>query len=254
VLPLLIVGSVGGLLSGLFGVGGGFVMVPLLMWLARMEQRQAVATSLLAIVPIAIASALGYGIQGEIDILAALIIAAGALAGAPIGSWLLHRLPVSWLLWLFIVGLVAVAARLVLFAPERGGEVDFSAGVVVGYLLLGLVMGIASGMFGIGGGVIAVPVLMTLFGMGDLLARGTSLVALAPAAVLSSLINARRGTLRVRDSAVVALPAVVFSLAGVALAFLIPPEVGGILFAALLLALAAQLAVRDIKKRRAHGA
>lgn len=252
ILPLLVVGAVGGLLSGLFGVGGGFVMVPLLMWLARMEQRQAVATSLLAVVPIALVSAIGYGVQGEIDLVAALIIAAGALAGAPVGSWLLHRLPVAWLLWLFIVGLLVVAARLVLVAPERGSEVDFSPGVVAGYLLLGVVMGIASGMFGIGGGIIAVPALMTVFGMGDLLARGTSLVALAPAAILSSLINARRGTLRVRDSALVALPAVGFSLLGVALAFLIPPEVGGILFAALLLALAAQLAFRDIRKRRAQ--
>jgi uncharacterized membrane protein YfcA len=252
ILPLLVVGAVGGLLSGLFGVGGGFVMVPLLMWLARMEQRQAVATSLLAVVPIALVSAIGYGVQGEIDLVAAGIVAAGALAGAPIGSWLLHRLPVGWLLWLFIVGLLVVAARLVLVAPERGAEAEFSAVVVVGYLVLGIVMGVASGMFGIGGGIIAVPVLITIFGMGDLLARGTSLVALAPAAILSSVINARRGTLRVRDSAIVAAPAVLFSLLGVTLAFLIPPQVGSILFAALLVALAAQLAVRDLRKRRAQ--
>jgi uncharacterized membrane protein YfcA len=202
-------------------------------------------------VPIAIVSAVGYGVQGEIDFVAAGIVAAGALAGAPIGSWLLHRLPVRVLLWLFILGLIAVAARLVLVAPERGAEVAFSGLLVLGYLLLGLVMGIASGMFGIGGGIIAVPVLITIFGMGDLLARGTSLVALAPAAVLSSVLNARRGTLRVRDSAIVAAPAVAFSLLGVALAFLVPPHTGSILFAALLVALAAQLAVRDLKKRRA---
>lgn len=252
IVPLLIVGAVGGLLSGLFGVGGGFVMVPLLMWLARMDQRRAVATSLLTVVPIAIVSAIGYGLQGEIDLVAGAIVAVGALAGAPLGSWLLHRLPVAWLLWLFILGLLAVAARLVLVVPERGAEVEFSGLVVAGYLLLGLVMGVASGMFGIGGGIIAVPVLMTVFGMGDLLARGTSLVALAPAAILSSVINGRRGTLRVRDSAIVALPAVICSLLGVALAFLIPPLIGSILFAALLLALAAQLAVRDIRKRRAQ--
>jgi uncharacterized membrane protein YfcA len=250
--PLLAVGAVGGLLSGLFGVGGGFVMVPLLMWLAKLDQRRAVATSLLAVVPIAIVSAVGYALQGEVDLLAATIVAAGALAGAPLGSWLLHRLPLGWLLWLFILGLVSVAARLLLVTPERGAEVDFSAWVVAGYLLLGLVMGIASGMFGIGGGIIAVPVLMTVFGMGDLLARGTSLVALAPAAILSSVINARRGTLRPRDSVIVAAPAVLFSLLGVTLAFAVPPQLGSILFAALVVALAAQLAVRDIRKRRAQ--
>ncbi|MBA8848170.1 hypothetical protein FHX53_001769 [Yonghaparkia alkaliphila] len=252
ILPLLLVGAVGGLLSGMFGVGGGFIMVPLLMWLASMDQRRAAATSLLAVVPIAAASAIGYGIQGEIDLSAALIVAGGALVGAPIGSWLLRRLPLGWLLWLFIAGMLVVAVRLVLVAPERGAEVEFSTGVLFGYLLLGLVMGTASGMFGIGGGVIAVPVLMTVFGMGDLLARGTSLVALIPAAILSSSINLRGGMLSMRDAAVVAAPAVPASIAGVWLAFLIPPAVGGVLFAALLLALAAQLAIRDLRKRRAR--
>ncbi len=236
----------------MFGVGGGFIMVPLLMWLAGMDQRRAAATSLLAIVPVAAVSALGYGLQGEIDAIAALIIAVGALAGAPLGSWLLRRLPLGWLLWLFITGMLIVAARLALVAPERGADVELSPGVVAGYLLLGLVMGTASGMFGIGGGVIAVPVLMTVFGMGDLLARGTSLVALIPAAMLSSTINLRRGMLSVRDSMIVAAPALPASIAGVWLAFLVPPEVGGILFAALLLGLAAQLAVRDIRRRRAR--
>src|SRR6478672_11155333 len=122
----------------MFGVGGGFIMVPLLMWLAGMDQRRAAATSLLAVVPIAAVSAIGYGIQGEIDLFAALIVGGGALVGAPIGTWLL---------WMFIVGMLVVALRLVLVAPERGAEVEFSTGVLFGYLLLGLVMGTASGMF-----------------------------------------------------------------------------------------------------------
>ena len=54
----------------MFGVGGGIIMVPLLMLWARMDQRQAAATSLVAIVPTAVAGATTYGIAGEIDLVA----------------------------------------------------------------------------------------------------------------------------------------------------------------------------------------
>ena len=68
VISLLATGAMGGLLAGMFGVGGGILMVPLLMLWARMDQRQAAATSLVAIVPTAIAGATTYGIAGEIDL------------------------------------------------------------------------------------------------------------------------------------------------------------------------------------------
>ena len=60
VLLLVLIGGIGGLLSGAFGVGGGIVMVPLLIVLARLDQRHASATSLVAIVPAAAAGAISY--------------------------------------------------------------------------------------------------------------------------------------------------------------------------------------------------
>ena len=80
ILPLLAIGAIGGLLSGLFGIGGGLVMVPLMMAWLRFDQRRASATSLFAIIPPALLSASLYGVRGEIDLLVAAVIAVGAIA------------------------------------------------------------------------------------------------------------------------------------------------------------------------------
>ncbi|GAA1727719.1 TSUP family transporter [Microcella frigidaquae] len=244
ILPLLSIGVIGGLFAGLFGVGGGFIMVPLMLLWLRFDQRRASATSLLAIVPPAALSATLYGAQGQIDVLAAAIIAAGALGGAPLGAMLLRRLPLVALKWLFIAGLVATALRLVLTVPQRDGAIDYGVAAVIGLVALGLVMGVVAGLLGVGGGIIAVPVLIALFGMGDLLAKGTSLLALIPGALLGTLANRRAGLLHVRDALLMGLAAAASSVGGVALAFWLPAQLSAWLFAALLLAVIIQLALR----------
>ncbi|OYX52798.1 MAG: hypothetical protein B7Y93_08810 [Micrococcales bacterium 32-70-13] len=127
ILPLLAIGAIGGLFSGLFGVGGGFIMVPLLMAWLRFDQRRASATSLLAIIPPAALSASLYGARGQIDLLAAAIIAIGAIAGTPLGALLLRRISLVWLKWLFIAGLLATALRLVIVVPSRCSASSCSA-------------------------------------------------------------------------------------------------------------------------------
>lgn len=222
-------------------------MVPLLLWLARMDQRQAAATSLVAIVPTAIAGSTLYGIGGQVDWLAALFVGAGTIVGAPVGAWLLRTLPLAWLRWLFIVGLLAAAVYLILVTPERGGSLELEPLTMLALVGLGIVMGLAAGMFGIGGGIIAVPVLIALFGMGDLLAKGTSLLAMIPAAVSGTIPNLRARLVRLRDGLVVGGAAVLASGAGVSLAFFIPPSVSGLLFGILLVLVVAQLSVRAVR-------
>jgi uncharacterized membrane protein YfcA len=250
VLSLLIVGGVGGLLSGAFGVGGGIVMVPLLIWLLRFDQRRAAATSLVAIVPGAVAGFLQYLVQGEVSVLAGLLIAAGGVAGSLIGTKLLRTLPLGWLRWLFIAFLVLVAIRLLFEVPVRGVDLEITLGVGIAFVLLGLVMGVASGLFGIGGGVLVVPVMVTAFGMGDLLAKGTSLLAMIPTAVTGSTANLRAGLVRLSDGLIAGLAATAASFGGVALAFLLPPRPAIILFAVFVLISAAQLTYRAIRARR----
>lgn len=244
ILPLLSIGVIGGLFAGLFGVGGGFIMVPLMLLWLRFDQRRASATSLLAIVPTAALSAALYGAQGQVELLAAVIIASGALAGAPLGTFLLRRMPLVWLKWIFIAGLAATALRFVLAAPPREGGIEYSAATVIGLVALGVIMGTIAGLLGVGGGIVAVPVLIALFGMGDLPAKGTSLLAMIPGALLGTVTNLRAGLLQMRDGLLMGAGAAVSSLGGVALAFWLPPDVAGWLFAALLLGVIIQLALR----------
>ena len=249
VLLLLLVGAIGGFLSGMFGVGGGIIMVPLLVWLIGLDQRHASATSLIAIIPSAVAGAIQYAVAGHLDIVVGLLIAAGGIAGSLVGTRLLKTLPLGWLRWLFIALLLVTAIRLLFEVPSRGSDIVLSPGVVAGLIVLGLVMGVASGLFGIGGGVIAVPVLITLFGASDLLAKGTSLLAMIPTALTGSVANTRNGLVRPLDGIIAGIAATAASFGGVAVAFLLTPQLASILFAVLLVIAITQMVVRAIRDR-----
>ena len=90
---LALVGAVGGVTSGLLGVGGGILIVPLLVLWAGYTQRDAHAWSLGAIVPIAIAGLVTYGAAGEVRVFEALALAAGSIVGAALGAGALSRMP-----------------------------------------------------------------------------------------------------------------------------------------------------------------
>ncbi|RJU00265.1 sulfite exporter TauE/SafE family protein [Arthrobacter frigidicola] len=247
---LIGVGVVGGLLSGLFAIGGGITMVPLLMALANFDQRRAAATSLAAIVPTSVVGSATYLLAGEIDLLAGFFIAIGGIVGALLGSALLKRLPLVWLRWMFIVFILLVAARMVLVSPVRGESLEFSVQVALGYVVLGLAMGILSGLFGIGGGIIVVPALIGIFAISDLIAKGTSLLVMIPTSAIGTGANWRAGTVDVGTGLIVGVAATATSIPGAALALALPARLSGILFGLLLLVVAAQLTLRAIRTSR----
>lgn len=80
------IGVIGGVLSGLLGVGGGIFIVPMLVLVAHLSQHGAHATSLAAVVPIALAGSLFFGREGNVDVRIALFLAVGSLVGAPLGA------------------------------------------------------------------------------------------------------------------------------------------------------------------------
>ena len=86
-------GLLGGVFSGLLGIGGGTVMVPLLVLWSRRPQRQAHAMSLAAIIPISLAAIVVYGGAGQVNLLDAVALCAGAIVGARTGARLLARAP-----------------------------------------------------------------------------------------------------------------------------------------------------------------
>ena len=230
ILLLLTVGLVGGLFSGAFGVGGGIVMVPLMLWMLGFDQRRAAATSLAAIVLSSISGSITYLATGNVDVVAGLLVGAGGIVGSLIGARLLRILPIALLRWGFIVLLVVIAIRMFLAVPDRGGDFGFDAGTIAALVVTGLFMGIAAGLFGVGGGVIIVPVFIALFGVSDLVAKGTSLLAMIPTSVSGTVANLRAGMLRPLDGLVIGSAAIVASFGGAMLALVMPPLLSSILF------------------------
>jgi uncharacterized membrane protein YfcA len=242
---LLGLGAIGllvGFFSGLFGVGGGIILVPLLVLTLGFSQRLAAGTSLAAVLPTAVAGLIGYAAIGNVDWVAGVTLAVGAIAGSLIGTWLMHRIPQRLLRWIFVAFLAVAAARMFFLVPDRAADLEFGIATVAGLLTLGLGTGILSGLLGIGGGVIVVPALMLLFGVGDLVAKGTSLLMMVPTAVTGTLSNSRRGNVDLRAAVVIGLLAIPASFGGVAVSVLVPPAVGSVLFALLLVYCALQLA------------
>lgn len=112
-LRLAAIGTAGGLVSGLFGVGGGSVIVPLLiLWLGYGE-REATGTSLAAIVPTAAIGMAAQALYGNVRLEQGLVIAIPALAGVVLGAYLQQKVPGRTVSLLFAGLLVVVAVELV---------------------------------------------------------------------------------------------------------------------------------------------
>ena len=109
---LAAIGTLAGVFSGLFGVGGGTVMVPLLVLWLGYGAREATGTSLAAIVFIAAFAAATQGIYGNVRVLDAVLIGVPAIGGVLLGTWLQQRLPTRSISLLFAAVLVASAAEL----------------------------------------------------------------------------------------------------------------------------------------------
>ena len=151
IIVLIVVGMLVGVLSGTFGIGGGTVIVPALVWLG-LSQRNAAATSTLAIVPTSISGVISYATGGHVDWLAAALLFCGMFIGGQIGSWLLSRLPELVLRWIFVAFLVFVVINQVSFVPSRDHQIVMTVVTGIGLALLGVVIGTLAGLLGIGGG------------------------------------------------------------------------------------------------------
>jgi uncharacterized membrane protein YfcA len=113
-LKLAAVGTAAGAFSGLFGVGGGTIIVPLLILWFGYGERLATGTSLAAIVIIAALAALAQGIYGNVDVAKGIAIGIPAVAGVIAGTAVQQRIPQVAVSYLFALVLVAVAVELLI--------------------------------------------------------------------------------------------------------------------------------------------
>lgn len=243
------IGLVAGLLSGLFGVGGGTVIVPLLVVLLRFDQRRAAGTSLTAIVPTASVGVISYALSGSVAWIAALILAAGAVIGAQVGSRLMPRISQRALRWGFVAFLVVVLVSLFVVIPSRDAVFELTWLSGIGLVVTGVLTGVVAGLIGVGGGVIIVPALMMIFGTSDLVAKGTSLMMMIPTAVSGTIGNLRHRNVDLVGALVIGFSACTMTALGAWLATLMDPVAGNMLFAVFVLAIAVQMAIKAIRSR-----
>jgi len=240
VAPIVVVGVLAGFLAGLFGVGGGVLVVPALVIATSMSQRMAHGTSLAAVVPISIASLAVYTAQDNVDWEVTLWLAPGAIFGAIVGTRLLHVLPQRTLGLLFAALLLASAVRLFL-ATDTTGRAELSVLGVVALLAIGLATGIVAGLLGVGGGVVMIPAMILLLSISPVLAKGTSAAVIVPTALIGTWRNRSTGNVDLRAAWIVGVAGIVTAALGGLLADRMSDQVSNVLFATLLLIVAGRL-------------
>ena len=204
-----------GLSLGLTGGGGAIFAVPLLVYWIGVEPAAAVSVSLVTVATTAFVGAIERWRYGQVEIPTGLLFAAAGMLTAPLGSWLGGRIPPRLLLAAFAGLMVVIATRMWRKASETSertsasvfcagvgptcsrdahGRLRMTARCFLLLTLVGLVVGLLSGLFGVGGGFLIVPALVAFATMGVVHAVGTSLlvIALVGASAIASQLAAGR--------------------------------------------------------------
>lgn len=188
------VGFVAGVLSGLFGVGGGIITTPAVNALLGGTAIQAVATPLPVILPTSIVGAYTYARADEVSFRATRWAVGPGILGAVAGAWL-TELVNTHLLLIVTAGLIVLTSAQVIRGRqpktpwERGATPGWRFGAVGG------LAGFVSGLLGVGGGIVMVPALTAWIGMPLKRALGTSLTIIAVLVIPGTIVHALLGNI-----------------------------------------------------------
>jgi uncharacterized membrane protein YfcA len=229
----VVVGLAAGLLGGLFGVGGGLIIVPGLVSLAGMDRRLAHGTSLAATLPIAAASLITYLSHGNVDWAVALFLAIGAIVGAIVGTTLLQVIPKNVLIIVFVITVLATATRLTI-STDSTGRADLTVAMALLLTTVGLLTGTLAGLLGIGGGVIMVPAMIVILGIEPVVAKGTSVAVIVPTAIMGTIRNRKKSNADLRVAAIVGGFGAASAIVGGTISDRMSDQLSNVMFAALL--------------------
>lgn len=243
---LIAVGVAAGFLSGIFGVGGGILVVPGLTIFARMDQRLAHGTSLAAILPISIASWITYWSHQHVDWPVAVWLSCGAVAGSIIGTRLLAVASKRTLGLIFASVLIASAIRLFI-ATQGNGRAELNASMILALIAIGLVTGALAGLLGVGGGVVMVPAMIVLFGLSSVIAKGTSIAVIIPTAIMGTIRNRSTKNVDLSAAMIVGCAGILSAIAGGLISGLLSDTMSNVLFAILLVVVAVRVVVQQIR-------
>ena len=168
-----------GIALGLLGGGGSILTVPLLAYVAGMDAKQAIATSLLVVGTTSVVAAVSHARAGRVQWRTGLVFGAAGMVGAYAGGVLARFIPGSVLLIGFAVMMIATAVAMLRGRKEVGPADPGHRIPVPKVIVEGLVVGLVTGLVGAGGGFLVVPALALLGGLPMPVAVGTSLVVIA---------------------------------------------------------------------------
>ena len=259
-----LVGVLIGIASGLLGIGGGTVMVPIFRLAFGMSATMSTATSLFAIIPTSISGAISH-VKGKTCI-PALGIAAG-LGGAclsPVGVWLAQLSP-DWLVMLaaaLIIGSSAVNMFKKAFKVPRAGQpaegADAAASAptaddsslsrkqLLQGAAIGLVAGLASGYVGVGGGFIMVPLMLSIIGIPMRKASGTSLIAVMILAIPGVIEQGIIGNINYLAGIAIVIGTIPGAVIGARLVTKVPERTLRLLFGCFLIVAAVMLVLNEV--------
>lgn len=257
-----LVGVLIGIASGLLGIGGGTVMVPIFRLAFGMSATMSTATSLFAIIPTSISGAISH-VKGKTCI-PALGIAAG-LGGAclsPVGVWLAQLSP-DWLVMLaaaLIIGYSAINMFKKAFklrpAGQLAAEADAAAPTADDSSLsrkqllqgaaIGLVAGLASGYVGVGGGFIMVPLMLSIIGIPMRKASGTSLIAVMILAIPGVIEQGIIGNINYLAGIAIVIGTIPGAVIGARLVTKVPERTLRLLFGCFLIVAAVMLVLNEV--------
>ncbi len=237
-------GFIAGFASAFLGIGGGVVLVPSLVLFFDYEVKKAVGTSLATIVPAALVGvATNYLIKSDnIRFAAALLIVLGAIAGAKLGAVIANKISGRLLKTLFAVLLLFVGLK-------QMGVLNIPTGRIANIdaypllIILGLVAGMSSALFGIGGGIVMVPALSLLFGLSMHQAIATSLTVIVPTALAGAVFHSRLDNINIGAMRFLMPASLVGAVLGAVISNRLSPDILQFIFGILLIACAVKMAV-----------
>lgn len=250
---LLILGLAAGILSGLFGIGGGVIMVPTLIAIFGLEILDANATSLAAmLLPVGILGVVSYYKAGFINVKESLLISFGLFLGSFVGAefainvseQLLSKLYAAFLLYVALdyFDIKRFFSKNKTPVPENSETIRRA---LFTYVLVGLGAGVVAGLFGKGGGLIIVPVLIKLYRYSPKAAAATSLAALQlPVGLPSVVVYAQNGHFNFLYAALIAVGMVAGTFLGTKIGIKLPGSYFKKIYAFFLLAVAVYMVVK----------
>jgi uncharacterized membrane protein YfcA len=238
-------GVVLGALGGLFGIGGALIAIPVLGLWFGLDQQMAQGTALVMSVPNVYLALYRYNQRNKIDLRQALPLVLMSFCFAWLGATLAVGVDARFIRWGFIGFLLTITLyNLFKLYGSPGQPATGSRFGWPWFGLLGVLAGTTGGLFGVGGAVVAVPVLTSVFGTTQIMAQGLSLALAAPSTSVTLLTYALHGEVNWVMGLAMAFGGLLSVSWGVKLAYAAPERLLRGLYCAFLLLCAALLAIK----------